>query len=131
MGVAFWTGKWAPQVTWRLKSAYNKFLMEQHTSLLKVLNLMFTLIMSGDYNSTWSISRPLLGLILLHENDFIQMKDTFVQNLSNQHNSEEKKEKLKSFFDELMTGVENNLNTRNRDHFTRNLYTFALHVRDL
>lgn len=93
MGVAFWTGKWAPQVTWRLKSAYNKFLMEQHTSLLKVLNLMFTLIMSGDYNSTWSISRPLLGLILLHENDFIQMKDTFVQNLSNQHNSEEKKKK--------------------------------------
>ena len=57
-----------------------RFIQEQPNSLLKVLNMMFGLVMTGDYQSTWSISRPLLGLILLHENQFVQMKEQHIQN---------------------------------------------------
>lgn len=33
--------------------------------LRRVLNLMLQLIMAGEFNSTWSISRPILALILM------------------------------------------------------------------
>jgi len=104
-----------------------RFLTECPHCLQKILNLMFQLVMTGEFSSTfWSISRPLLGLILLHEQYFLQLKEQLVLN-----QIEERRAKLRGFFDELMAGVENNLTTKNKDHFTRNLYNFAQVVRTL
>merc|ERR1719429_702037 len=82
--------------------------------------------MTGEFSSTWSISRPLLGLILLHETYFLQLKEQLVNS-----QIEERRAKLRGYFDDLMANVENNLQTKNKDHFTRNLYNFAQQVRTL
>jgi exportin-7 len=103
-----------------------RFLSEAPGSLQKILHLMFQLVMTGEFSSTWSISRPLLGLILLHEQYFLQLKEQLVNS-----QIEERRAKLRGYFDDLMTGVENNLTTKNKDAFTRNLYNFAQVVRTL
>lgn len=104
-----------------------RFLSEAPQCLQKILYLMLQLVMTGESSSTfWSISRPLLGLILLHEQHFLQVKEQFVN-----AQVEERKAKLKGYFDNLMSGVENNLTAKNKDSFTRNLYNFAQVVRTL
>lgn len=103
-----------------------RFLSEAPQCLQKILQLMFQLVMTGEFSSTWSISRPLLGLILLHEQHFLQLKEQLVA-----QQIEERRAKLRGYFDDLMAGVENNLSTKNKDHFTRNLYNFAQVVRTL
>lgn len=102
------------------------FLADAPNCLPKILHLMFQLVMTGEFTSIWSISRPLLGLILLHEQRFLQLKEQLVAS-----QIEERRVKLRGYFDDLMTGVENNLSTKNKDHFTRNLYNFAQVVRTL
>merc|ERR1711920_19629 len=97
-----------------------RFLAEAPTCLQKILHLMFQLVMTGEFSSTWSISRPLLGLVLLHEQYFLQLKEQLVNT-----QIEERRGKLRGYFDDLMQGVENNLSTKNKDHSTRNLYNFA------
>jgi len=103
-----------------------RFLAEAPQCLQKILHLMFQLVMTGEFSSTWSISRPLLGLILLHEQYFLQLKEQLVAS-----QIEERRATLRGYFDDLMSGVENNLSTKNKDHFTRNLYNFAQVVRTL
>lgn len=103
-----------------------RFLNECPSCLQKILNLMFQLVMTGEFSSTWSISRPLLGLILVHENYFLQLKEQLI-NLQ----IEEKRTKLRGYFDDLMHQVESDLTTKNKDRFTRNLYNFAQFVRTL
>merc|ERR1712190_116597 len=103
-----------------------RFLSESPQCLQKILHLMFQLVMTGEFSSTWSISRPLLGLVLLHEPYFLQLKEQLVNS-----QIEERRPKLRGYFDDLMAGVENNLNTKNKDAFTRNLYNFAQLVRTL
>merc|ERR1712190_16812 len=90
-----------------------RFLGEAPQCLQKILHLMFQLVMTGEFSSTWSISRPLLGLILLHEQYFMQLKEQLVMG-----QVEERRAKLATYFNELMAGVENNTNTKNKDHFT-------------
>eukprot|EP00928_Gymnodinium_smaydae_P007847 TRINITY_DN12809_c0_g1_i1.p1 TRINITY_DN12809_c0_g1~~TRINITY_DN12809_c0_g1_i1.p1 ORF type:complete len:1123 (-),score=189.53 TRINITY_DN12809_c0_g1_i1:90-3359(-) len=103
-----------------------RFLQEAPQCLHKILSLMFSLVMTGEFSSTWSISRPLLGLIILHEQYFFQMKEQLIN-----AQIEERRAKLRGYFDELMAGVENSLATKNKDRFTRNLYNFAQVVRTL
>merc|ERR1719386_50849 len=89
-----------------------RFLNDVPQSLQKILHLMFQLVMTGEFSSTWSISRPLLGLILLHEQYFLTLKEQLVN-----AQIEERRAKLRGYFDELMAGVENNLTTKNKDSF--------------
>merc|ERR1719229_1171448 len=103
-----------------------RFLAEAPQCLQKILHLMFQLVMTGEFSSTWSISRPLLDLVLLHEQYFLQLKEQLVSS-----QIEERRAKLRGYFDDLMSGVENNLSLKNKDHFTRNLYNFAQVVRTL
>merc|ERR1712113_899875 len=103
-----------------------RFLSESPQCLQKILHPMFQLVMTGEFSSTWSISRPLLGLVLLHEQYFMQLKEQLVGS-----QIEERRAKLRGFFDDLMAGVENNLSTKSKDAFTRNLYNFAQVVRTL
>lgn len=103
-----------------------RFLGEAPQCLQKILHLMFQLVMTGEFSSTWSISRPLLGLVLLHSDYFLQLKEQLVNS-----QIEERRAKLRGYFDDLMAGVENNLSTKNKDSFTRNLYNFAQVVRTL
>merc|ERR1712154_316177 len=72
-----------------------RFLTEVPTCLQKILHLMFQLVMTGEFSSTWSISRPLLGLVLLHEQNFSQLKEQLVS-----AQIEERRAKLRGYFDD-------------------------------
>jgi exportin-7 len=103
-----------------------RFQAAQGQSFRRILKLMFHLLINGEHNSTWSISRPLLGLILIYPEEYQQIRDNLMQS-----QMEERQPKLQQFFVELMNGVDNNLTTKNKDFFTRNLYNFATSVRQI
>ncbi|GAW80166.1 Ran-binding protein [Plasmodium gonderi] len=102
------------------------FLESQPQALKEVLNLMFHLILGGDFGSTWSMSQPLLGLILLDTQGYFKIQEQLIS-----QQSEEKKQKLRHSFCKLMDHIESNLAPSNRDNFTRNLYTFAQEIRNI
>ena len=58
----------------------------------------------------WSMSRPLLGLILLQENAFTQLKMEIIASQPT-----DKQQILDQCFMTLMDGVERNLTIKNRD----------------
>jgi len=113
------TGKATPE-----QERARRFLAEAPQALQKIMYLMFQLVMTGEFSSTWSISRPLLGLVILHEQYFVQMKEKLIN-----QQIEERRPKFRQYFDELMAGVDSGLQTKNKDRFTRNLYNFAQVVR--
>lgn len=102
------------------------FLGNQPQALTEVMNLMFHLIVGGEFSSTWSMSQPLLGLILLNTQEFFAIQE---QLLAQQ--SEEKKQKLRHSFCKLMDNIESSLTPSNKDYFTKNLYTFAQEIRNI
>ncbi|KJP89407.1 hypothetical protein AK88_00850 [Plasmodium fragile] len=102
------------------------FLENQPQALKEVLNLMFHLILGGDFGSTWSMSQPLLGLILLDAQGYFKIQEQLIS-----QQSEEKKQKLRHCFCKLMDHIESNLAPNNRENFTRNLYTFAQEIRNI
>lgn len=55
-----------------------RFLSEQPQALRRILTLLFQLVMGGNF-STYAISRPLLGLILLFEQDFLALKEQMIR----------------------------------------------------
>lgn len=67
----------------------------------------------------WSLSRPLLGLILLNEEYFQQLRQSLIQN-----QPPDKQQSMAQWFEDLMEGIERNLTTKNRDHFTQNVSLF-------
>eukprot|EP00917_Polyrhabdina_sp_WS-2016_P002602 GHVP01005614.1.p1 GENE.GHVP01005614.1~~GHVP01005614.1.p1 ORF type:complete len:602 (+),score=104.53 GHVP01005614.1:378-2183(+) len=96
-----------------------KFLAEQPGSLKRILNLVFQLTISGALTSAWCMSRPLLGLILLHEQEFVRIKEQTVS----QHLA--RRNMLEKAFEILMDDVENTLTSKNKERFTKNLYQFT------
>jgi len=56
------------------------------------------------------MSRPLLGLILLHEEHFGQLKAQIIGS-----QPADKQRPLATSFDSLMDGIERNLTTKNKD----------------
>lgn len=82
--------------------------------------------MFEDCRNQWSMSRPLLGLILLNEEYFNELRQNMVRSQPT-----EKQAGMALCFDNLMDGVERSLLTKNRDRFTQNLSAFRRDVNDL
>uniref|UniRef100_A0A915KAD7 Uncharacterized protein n=1 Tax=Romanomermis culicivorax TaxID=13658 RepID=A0A915KAD7_ROMCU len=72
-----------------------------------------------DCRCQWSLSRPLLGLILLHEDYFGQLKNQIIS-----AQATEKQATLANCFNSLMDGIERNLSSKNKDRFTQNVSIF-------
>ena len=126
--------------------------------LQQMLQTVLNIIMFEDCRNQWSMSRPLLGLILLNEDYFkvkrgdcitfgkissrkrnTNIKSTLVkrpihfQNLRDQVISSQPSDKrgsMMTWFDNLMEGIERNLLTKNRDRFTQNLSVFRRDIND-
>jgi exportin-7 len=94
--------------------------------LRRILHVIMSLVVSGEFSSTWSISRPLLGLILLQEQAFFELKEQLISS-----QIQERQTKMRSALDELIVNVKDGLNAKNKDSFTRNLYTFSQVVRTI
>merc|ERR1712179_869837 len=84
--------------------------------LQQMLQTVLNIIIFEDCRNQWSMSRPLLGLILLNEDYFQQLRDQVIQ----RQLSRIQLSKIKN----LMEGVKRELSTLNRDRFTQNLSVF-------
>lgn len=67
----------------------------------------------------WSVSRPLLGLIIIQPNIFQQAQRHIIAGLP-----VHKHAPVADCFGKLMVDVEGTLSTKNRDKFTQNLAAF-------
>ena len=78
--------------------------------LQQMLQTVLNIIMFEDCRNQWSMSRPLLGLILLNEEYFQNLRHQVVTS-----QPLDKRGPMMSWFDSLMEGIERNLLTKNRD----------------
>ena len=113
--------------------------------LQQMLQTVLNIIMFEDCRNQWSMSRPLLGLILLNEDYFqvncpshqclkkYSIQNILFQNLRDQVISSQPSDKrgsMMTWFENLMEGIERNLLTKNRDRFTQNLSVFRRDIND-
>lgn len=92
----------------------------EYPSLLpELLKSLFEIILFEDYGNQWSLSRPMLSLILINEQIFTDLKSHVLSSQSvDQH------QRLSLCFDKLMADVNRSLDSKNRDKFTQNLTIF-------
>ncbi|XP_026676382.1 exportin-7-like [Diaphorina citri] len=78
--------------------------------LQQILSTVLNIIMFEDCRNQWSMSRPLLGLILLNEEYFNQLRENIVRG-----QPPDKQASMVQWFENLMNSIERNLLTKNRD----------------
>ncbi|CAG9574874.1 unnamed protein product [Danaus chrysippus] len=92
----------------------------------QLLATVLNLIMFEDCCNQWSMSRPLLGLVLLNEEQFSRLREQIIS-----QQPADKQQQLAQWFNGLMAGIEPNLLTKNRDRFTQNLSMLRRDINDL
>uniref|UniRef100_A0A3B6GSD5 Importin N-terminal domain-containing protein n=1 Tax=Triticum aestivum TaxID=4565 RepID=A0A3B6GSD5_WHEAT len=85
----------------------------------QILKSLFEIIIFEDAGNQWSLSRPILSLIMISEQMFSDLR---AQILASQPLDQQ--QRLSQCFDKLMTDVTRSLEPKNRDRFTQNLTTF-------
>ncbi|KAH9499291.1 Exportin 7 [Bulinus truncatus] len=101
-------------------------ILEVHPEILQqMLSTVLNIIMFEDCRNQWSMSRPLLGLILLNEEYFNKLRNNIISS-----QPAEKQEAMANCFQNLMDGVERSLLAKNRDRFTQNLSVFRRDIND-
>ncbi|GAX79235.1 hypothetical protein CEUSTIGMA_g6675.t1 [Chlamydomonas eustigma] len=82
----------------------------------ELLRTLFEIVLFEECSNQWSLSRPMLSLILVNEQIYNDLK---IQIISTQ--PAERQVHLSACLDKLMTDVQRNLESKNRDKFTQNL----------
>ncbi|KAF9967387.1 Exportin 7 [Mortierella alpina] len=96
-----------------------EFVLSSKDLLSYLFAALFQVITFENRSNHWSLSRPLLGLILLNREFFLEYTRIFVQ-----AQLPDRQEPLQKAIDGLMEGIEDNLTTVNRDRFTTNATAF-------
>ncbi|XP_009125626.2 exportin-7 isoform X1 [Brassica rapa] len=85
----------------------------------EILKTLFEIVLFEDCGNQWSLSRPMLSLILISEQIFSDLKAKILSSQPvDQH------QRLSACFDSLMTDISRGLDQKNRDKFTQNLTLF-------
>uniref|UniRef100_A0A1J3EQ27 Exportin-7 n=1 Tax=Noccaea caerulescens TaxID=107243 RepID=A0A1J3EQ27_NOCCA len=85
----------------------------------EILKTLFEIVLFEDCGNQWSLSRPMLSLILISEQIFSDLKAKILSSQpADQH------QRLSACFDNLMTDISRGLDSKNRDKFTQNLTIF-------
>ncbi|KAJ8026013.1 Exportin-7 [Holothuria leucospilota] len=111
--------------TGKNKEQFPKIMDIPREILQQMLSTVLNIIMFEECRNQWSMSRPLLGLILLNEEYFAEFQQNIVS-----AQSPEKQTDMLQCFKNLMEGIERNLRTKNRDRFTQNLSIFRRDIND-
>ncbi|KAG0222004.1 Exportin 7 [Mortierella sp. GBA43] len=96
-----------------------EYLMNNKDILSYLFQVIFQVVSFEDRSNYWSLSRPLLGLILLNRDYYVEYTNNFVQS-----QLPDRREQVQKLVTALMEGIEFNLTTLNRDRFTQNITTF-------
>lgn len=102
-----------------------RVMKHQPSILQQMLATVLNIIMFEDCRNQWSMSRPLLPLILLNNEYFGQLRQQIIS-----QQAPDKQGAMAQWFDSLMEGIEPNLLTKNRDKFTQNLSVFRRDIND-
>ena len=96
------------------------------------LSVLLHMIVFEECTNQWSLSRPLLALILINEHAYKKWQEQAIASMA-AHPS--RQQKLSQAFEKLMTGVPKgehaNLDVKTRDKFTQNLAQFRHDMRSL
>ncbi len=82
----------------------------------QVLKTLFEIVLFEDCTNQWSLSRPMLSLILVNENIYNELKMQIVGS-----QPPERQVAMAACLDKLMQDVQRNLDPKNRDKFTQSL----------
>ncbi|RCV22123.1 hypothetical protein SETIT_4G195400v2 [Setaria italica] len=85
----------------------------------QILRTLFEIILFEDAGNQWSLSRPILSLIMTSEQMFSDLRAHLLAS-----QTVDQQQRLSQCFDKLMTDVNRNLEPKNRDRFTQNLTAF-------
>ncbi|KAF9986603.1 Exportin 7 [Mortierella antarctica] len=96
-----------------------EYLMSNKDILSYLFVVLFQVISFENRSNYWSLSRPLLGLILLNREFFVDYTNSFIQS-----QLPDRQEQVQTAVNALMEGIEVNLSTLNRDRFTQNITSF-------
>ncbi|ORZ27064.1 armadillo-type protein [Lobosporangium transversale] len=96
----------------------------------EILNYLFMIIFQAvtfeNRSNYWSLSRPLLGLILLNREFYVAYTNMFVES-----QLPDRQEQVQTAVKALLEGIVYDLTTVNRDRFTQNITTFRREVGQL
>ncbi|PNX72181.1 exportin 7 [Trifolium pratense] len=96
-----------------------RHIAECPTLFPEVLKTLFEILLFEDCGNQWSLSRPMLSLILINEKTFSDLKAQILSSQPMDHH-----QRLSLCFDKLMADVTLSLDSKNRDKFTQNLTIF-------
>ena len=82
----------------------------------EILQTLFEIALFEECFNQWSLSRPMLSLILMSEQHLSTLKTQLVAS-----QPPEKQVHLATCLEKLMNGVDRTLDSKNRDKFTQNL----------
>eukprot|EP00310_Coccolithus_braarudii_P013215 CAMPEP_0183349442 /NCGR_PEP_ID=MMETSP0164_2-20130417/13624_1 /TAXON_ID=221442 /ORGANISM="Coccolithus pelagicus ssp braarudi, Strain PLY182g" /LENGTH=433 /DNA_ID=CAMNT_0025521157 /DNA_START=1 /DNA_END=1302 /DNA_ORIENTATION=+ len=112
----------------RIKQQLANHLSREPELFSSQLAVLLHMIVFEDCPNQWSLSRPLLALILSNDAFFSKWKASV---LGQQGANPERQQKLSAAFDKLMHEVQPNLDAKNRDKFTQNLTMFRHELKNL
>ncbi|KAG0364963.1 Exportin 7 [Gamsiella multidivaricata] len=96
-----------------------EYLMSNKNVLSYLFQIIFQVVAFENRSNYWSLSRPLLGLVLLNRDFYVEYTNNFVQS-----QLPDRQEQVQTAVNALMEGIECNLTSLNRDRFTQNITTF-------
>ena len=99
------------------KQAVQRVLSECPMNFTELFEIVVEVIVLEDSNFMWSLSKPLLGLIIVNEHSFESVKRYVVTKAST---NAEAQQKLYESLSSLMNGVSRTMELKNRDRFAKN-----------
>lgn len=99
------------------KLAVQRVLSEYPINFAELFEVVVEVIVLEDSNFMWSLSKPLLGLIIVNEHSFENVKRYVVTKATT---NAEAQQKLYESLSSLMNGVSRTLELKNRDRFAKN-----------
>lgn len=97
-------------------AAMAEHLLQRPDLFPQVLSSLFEIVLFEDCTNQWSLSRPMLSLILANEGAFAALRQQIVT-----AQPAERQATLAGCLDRLMQDVQRSLDPKNRDKFTQNL----------
>ncbi|KAI1719305.1 exportin-7-B [Ditylenchus destructor] len=91
--------------------------------LYELLTSILSQLLFEEVKCQWSMSRPLLGLIIANGDRFTQWKNDFIT-----RQPQPARVALEQSFAKLMDGIKMNVSIKNKDNFTQNLSSFRKEV---
>jgi len=94
-----------------------QLLSQNSQKLAELLEIIMESMLSEESNFIWTLSKPLLGLIILNEENFQDIKNYAISKATSNLESQEK---LQQGINKLMQGVNRSLSLKNKDRFSKN-----------